>query len=143
MVTDNLRLYKSKLLRVSLVCLIRLIPILMAIAIVGNILLGYLSTIYGESVLLNNIYFIINYIFGNGLLSMLLLILLSLSYNYCLWHRILIYYCLVNITLDMSINLFNISIDMNNLICIYSIILGIAIIKIVISLWVEKRRFRQ
>lgn len=143
MVTDNLRLYKSKLLRVSLVCLIRLIPILMAIAIVGNILLGYLSTIYRESVLLNNIYFIINYIFGNGLLSMLLLILLSLSYNYCLWHRILIYYCLVNITLDMSINLFNISIDMNNLICIYSIILGIAIIKIVISLWVEKRRFRQ
>lgn len=143
MVTDNLRLYKSKLLRFSLVCLIRLIPILMAIAIVGNILLGYLSTIYGESVLLNNIYFIINYIFGNGLLSMLLLILLSLSYNYCLWHRILIYYCLVNITLDMSINLFNISIDMNNLICIYSIILGIAIIKIVISLWVEKRRFRQ
>ena len=143
MVTDNLRLYKSKLLRVSLVCLIRLIPILMAIAIVGNILLGYLSTIYGESVLLNNIYFITNYIFGNGLLSMLLLILLSLSYNYCLWHRILIYYCLANITLDMSINLFNISIDMNNLICIYSIILGIAIIKIVISLWVEKRRFRQ
>ena len=143
MVTDNLRLYKSKLLRVSLVCLIRLIPILMSIAIVGNILLGYLSTIYGESVLLNNIYFIINYIFGNGLLSMLLLILLSLSYNYCLWHRILIYYCLVNITLDMSINLFNIGIDMNNLICIYSIILGIAIIKIVISLWVEKRRFRQ
>lgn len=143
MVTDNLRLYKSKLLRFSLVCLIRLIPILMAIAIVGNILLGYLSTIYRESVLLNNIYFIINYIFGNGLLSMLLLILLSLSYNYCLWHRILIYYCLVNITLDMSINLFNISIDMNNLICIYSIILGIAIIKIVISLWVEKRRFRQ
>ena len=143
MVTDNLRLYKSKLLRVSLVCLIRLIPILMSIAIVCNILLGYLSTIYGESVLLNNIYFIINYVFGNGLLSMLLLILLSLSYNYCLWHRILIYYCLVNITLDMSINLFNISIDMNNLICIYSIILGIAIIKIVISLWVEKRRFRQ
>lgn len=143
MVNDNLRLYKSKLLRVSLVCVIRLIPIIMSIAILCNISLGYLSVVYGESELINNIYIIINYIFGNGLLSMILLLLLSISYNYCLWHRILIYYCFANITLDMVICLFDIDMSINNLICIYSIILGITIIKIVISLWGGKRRFRQ
>ena len=109
--------------------LITIIPLMLSFFIILNILLSAL----GYS---NEIFFsIIDLIFGNGLLSLLLIFMLSIAYQFCLWHQTIVVYDIANLLLCWYDIYFDLGLSINNLLCLYSILLGIALIIITIDLW--------
>ncbi len=129
----NIRdIVKSKRLGIArsiILVLITIIPLMLSFFIILNILLSGL----GYS---NELFFsFIDLIFGNGLLSLLLLLILSIAYQFCLWHQIVVLYDIANLILCWYDIYFDLGLSMNNLLCLYSILLGIALIIITIDLW--------
>lgn len=119
--------------RSIILILITIIPLMLSFFIILNILLsglGYQSEIF---------FSFIDLIFGNGLLSLLLILTLSIAYQFCLWHQALVVYDIINLILCWYDIYFDLGLSSNNLLCLYSILLGIALIIITIDLWRIRR----
>lgn len=119
--------------RSIILILITIIPLMLSFFIILNILLsglGYQSEIF---------FSFIDLIFGNGLLSLLLILTLSIAYQFCLWHQAVVVYDIINLILCWYDIYFDLGLSSNNLLCLYSILLGIALIIITIDLWRIRR----
>ena len=109
--------------------LITIIPLMLSFFIILNILLsglGYQSEMF---------FSFIDLIFGNGLLSLFLILTLSIAYQFCLWHQVIVVYDIINLILCWYDIYFDLGLSSNNLLCLYSILFGIALIIITIDLW--------
>ena len=69
-----------------------------------------------------NYIYILDYIIGNSVITIILLLVCSYIFNYCSWHRIIIFANFVNISIANFDAVFHINISDIKLLCTYYII---------------------
>lgn len=115
---ENLRkrLYRSEIF------ILKIIPIILAVCCVLNMFLEYLG-VYAN---------ILTYIAGIGVLPLLFIYLSSFVFKFCTYHRIPIYYIMLNNILCYIDYEFGIPISNRNIIGLHIFIIGIFIILYII-----------
>lgn len=104
--------------------LIKFIPIIqMIVFFVNNILL------YNDIFDYN---FIVNYTFGNSFTYTFLFIIISYTFGFCVWHRLIIYGNFTNLLFGFGYNLFNLDFDDLTLLLIYD---NISLLFIILAIY--------
>lgn len=105
--------------KIEVVC-VKYIPIIIACIVLLNSILSYFDIIIEE----------LNFIAGTSFLTLIPMYISSLTYKFCEYHRMFIYYILTHKTVETIDMYIGISISDYNMLVLYLILAGIFIIGI-------------
>lgn len=108
-------LLRSKLLYKVLLIILKVIPTIIALSYLLNTIISYFG--YSANIL--------SHLFGVSLITWLFLLISSIVYRYCIYHRMFLYYIVITDSLNITDYYIGIPVNDFNLLSIHIIISGV------------------